>query len=350
MVISQQTQGQALPATGERFLPGMPGDIALEHLHRYLLGQSICRGARVLDIACGEGYGSALLAEVAGDVIGVDVCAAAVAHARARYAGERLRFLQGDCARIPLPDGSIDVVVSFETIEHHDRHAEMLAEIRRVLRPAGVLLISSPDRHVYSEQPGYRNPYHVRELSAEEFRALMEGSFKQVRFFGQRVCYGSVVMPEAGSAPLLTFEMAHGQTRGVSGLHAPMYWLALASDGDLPEMPAGLFEQRIEACEPVERLKNALDACTRQLQAETQARAQAQARARELATALEAASLPAEQRRLGPQPRSTDVDARAERLAAELAAVYASTSWRLIAPLRALVNWLRGNRAQRRQP
>ena len=133
--------------TGERYLPERRGDIALEHRHRYLLACTYANGKDVLDIACGEGYGSSMLADVAKSVIGVDIAEEAIAHASTQYAASNLAFRQGNAAEIPLEDASVDLVVSFETIEHHDRHEDMLREIKRVLRPGGLLLISSPDKH-----------------------------------------------------------------------------------------------------------------------------------------------------------------------------------------------------------
>jgi len=132
-----------LEFTGERFVPGIAGEIAHEHWHRYAFARRLGAGKRVLDVACGEGYGSALLAGVAGSVTGIDIDAAAVAHARQRYAAlANVSFAEGSAATLPLPDASVDVVVSFETIEHLPRadQPRMLAEIARVLTEDGVLV------------------------------------------------------------------------------------------------------------------------------------------------------------------------------------------------------------------
>lgn len=137
--------------TGERFVPTEAGEIRQEHLHRYAWASDVVAGKDVLDIACGEGYGSAMLAAKAKSVIGIDVSDEAVAHATRTYVAGNLRFAAGDAADIPLPDDCVDVVVSFETIEHLERQDEMLSQVRRVLRADGVLVISSPNRKVYSE-------------------------------------------------------------------------------------------------------------------------------------------------------------------------------------------------------
>ena len=132
-----------LEFTGERYVPDVTGEIRHEHLHRYGLALGLLAGKDVLDIACGEGYGSAMLAAEARSVIGIDNAAKVVAHARKTYKkSTNLTFEVGDAKAIPLDDQSVDVVVSFETIEHLAEQDEMLAQIARVLRPGGLLIIS----------------------------------------------------------------------------------------------------------------------------------------------------------------------------------------------------------------
>jgi ubiquinone/menaquinone biosynthesis C-methylase UbiE len=122
------------------------GQIAFEHFHRYCLARDLVVGRDVLDIASGEGYGAAILAGTARSVVGVEIDAASVEHARAAYPLPNLRFEQGDALRLPLPDDCLDVVTSFETLEHLADHEGFLAEIRRVLRPGGVCLLSFSNR------------------------------------------------------------------------------------------------------------------------------------------------------------------------------------------------------------
>ena len=108
-----------LSFTGERFLPDLPGEMWAEHWHRYHFVLPMLTGKNVLDVASGEGYGSALMATTAATVSGVDVSPEAVAHARAAYTTrQNLTFTEGSCAKLPFGDGTFDVVVSFETIEH----------------------------------------------------------------------------------------------------------------------------------------------------------------------------------------------------------------------------------------
>ncbi len=234
------TEQDSLPADGERFLPDrMSGDIELEHRHRYLLAAELTVDREVLDIACGEGYGSAIMAARARRVTGVDIASAAVEQATGRYRRDNLHFARGSCAAIPLADRSVDVVVSFETIEHHTEHERMLREIRRVLRPAGLLVISSPDKAEYSDKPGYRNPFHVKELYKQEFHSLLAAHFRQVRLVGQRVMRSSIIAEEEESSPL----WRRRETSETAGERpAPIYWIALAADETLPPLPNSLYE------------------------------------------------------------------------------------------------------------
>jgi len=92
----------------------------------------------------------------------------------------------GSCSKIPLLDGTVDLVVSFETIEHHDEHEQMLAEIKRFSKPNGMVIVSSPDKAIYTDKPDYHNRFHVKELYREEFEALFRTRFKNVVSLGRR--------------------------------------------------------------------------------------------------------------------------------------------------------------------
>jgi SAM-dependent methyltransferase len=240
---SNNHEAPELDWSGERYMPGMAGTIRIEHVHRYLLARELVRGRRVLDIACGEGYGTDLLAGRAQHVIGVDVLPAAVHHAQQHYRRPHVRFIAGDCAVIPLAAGSIDVVVSFETLEHVREHDDVMREIRRVLTADGLLIMSSPDRRQYSEIPNYHNPFHVRELDGEQFRTLLTSHFRCVSIAGQRVRAASIVGPtdSATASDFLGFAGAP-DNRELQAVPAPLYLIGFASDTPLPRIATGFLD------------------------------------------------------------------------------------------------------------
>ena len=237
--------------TGERFTPGVHGNIELEHLHRYLAASELATDRVVLDIASGEGYGSAMLAEIACKVIGVDISDEAVRYARNRYKKDNLEYVIGSCSDIPIPDASVDMVVSFETIEHHDQHEQMMQEIKRVLRPSGFMLISSPDKYHYSVEPGNSNPFHVKELYEHELKKLIERHFKNSVYFGQRVIYGSGMFSNSLPTQHVSYLQENEKIKNTFGIINPIYWIVLASDAHLPELASSVFEKPINESEIV---------------------------------------------------------------------------------------------------
>lgn len=141
--------------------------IFIMHAASYDFAATYCRGGRVLDLGCGSGYGTFRIAGVAEAVTGVDVAEDAVAFARARYSRPNLSFLPiVPGGRLPFPDDSFDVVLSFQVIEHVHDVRGYLEEARRVLRPEGVMIIITPDRK-HRLLPGQKpwNRWHLREYS-----------------------------------------------------------------------------------------------------------------------------------------------------------------------------------------
>jgi len=233
-----KTSNNNLSWTGERFIPGVEGSIEMEHLHRYWSVVKLCQGKDVLDIACGEGYGSYTLAQVARSVIGVDVARQAVEHAQQKYKGAGLSFLEGSCQSIPAPPHSFDVVVSFETLEHIVEHEEFMQEIKRVLRSDGLLIISTPDKHIYSDITNYKNEFHVRELYEQQFDQLLKEKFKHVEILWQEVLSGSFLMKEGASEKrsVLLYEQEDKELCQLNRVRKSPYMVALASDHTLPEL------------------------------------------------------------------------------------------------------------------
>ena len=177
-IFKREVPSSQLEFSGERLTSAVGGQIEIEHLHRYFLAREYCRCKHVLDIASGEGYGAAYLAQVAQTVVGVDLDQQSVEHANLSYARANLRYLEGSATSIPLEASSVDIVVSFETIEHFAEQELFLKEVRRVLKPGGLFICSTPDRDVYSPTDVPANPFHVLELTKAEYAELLKKHFK----------------------------------------------------------------------------------------------------------------------------------------------------------------------------
>lgn len=173
-----------LSHTDERMLPAHANRrVFWEHIYRYRFAARLVRGARVLDIACGEGYGTAALAGAgARSVLGVDVSREICKHADRRYG---VKTVVGSGDDIPLASESIDVIVSFETIEHLTEPERFLDECRRVLAPGGKLIISTPNREIFNRtvKP---DPFHCSELNETELVELLRERFNRFEPYSQR--------------------------------------------------------------------------------------------------------------------------------------------------------------------
>ena len=221
-----------LAFTGERFVPGTKGEIWIEHWHRYHFAARWVAGKRVLDVACGEGYGSAFLGRSAAYVAGVDVSPEAIAHAERTYARPgAVEFVQASCTRLPFPDLSFDVAVSFETLEHIEGQEAFLDELARVLTPAGVLILSCPNKLEYSDKRDFANEFHVKELYRDELAMLAGARFRECDWYGHRATFYSVIAPE-GEAPagaqVVEVDEAHPDAAAASLAH-PLYFVLVAS-------------------------------------------------------------------------------------------------------------------------
>ena len=191
-----------LVVTGERLVPGALADrLFREHEARYVFAGEFVAGKQTLDVACGTGMGTKYLS-VAGAVssIGLDIDPTAVSFASKFYGG--CKFAQCDVTRLCIASASIDVVVSFETIEHIEDQAKFLNECHRVLKPGGVLICSTPNQMLSKWAP--RNPFHVRELTVSEFTDTVSSIFGDVQLFSQNcvnyfVCSSPIPSKERGA-------------------------------------------------------------------------------------------------------------------------------------------------------
>lgn len=176
----------------ERFDPSeQSGRIAYEHFHRYAICRECVSGKRVLDIACGAGYGSALLAETAAEVTGIDISSDAIRAAKGRFKSKKLKYLIADCYDLPFEDNCFDVVVANEMIEHVEDHHGLIKEAKRVLVDGGLFLVSTPNRSVYNR---YKTPnqFHVSEMELPEFEEKLKKYFQHVEIIGLRMALLSV--------------------------------------------------------------------------------------------------------------------------------------------------------------
>ena len=236
---------EPLEFTGERFTPECEREIWYEHYHRYALATRWCANARTLDAACGEGYGSAMLALSAASVEGVDVSEQAIGHAKQRYGHlPGLGFRVADCTRLPYADDEFDRVVSFETVEHLAEQDQLLAEFRRVLKPGGFLVLSSPDKAVYSDAQNNVNEFHVRELYRNELEDLVARHFPACRLLGQKLMFHSAIWSLGDIESVFLDQLAAGKKHSPKHItQAPMYFIALcaADPANLPEVDGRLW-------------------------------------------------------------------------------------------------------------
>jgi SAM-dependent methyltransferase len=175
-----------LMLTGERTIPGLDVENYWFRRHEVVYQRLAprCAGADVLEAGCGEGYGADLIAAVADRVIALDYDETAVAHVRARY--PQVQVIHGNLTQLPLATASVDAVVNFQVIEHLWDQDRFVRECARVLRPAGLLMVSTPNRITFSpDRETPLNPFHTRELNAGELiRLLEDGGFAVEGVYG----------------------------------------------------------------------------------------------------------------------------------------------------------------------
>lgn len=213
------------------------GEPAPERVVRYRWAAGVAGGLRVLDAACGAGWGTATLAETAAAAVGVDLSPGAIATAR-RERGSAAEFVEGDLRRLPFASGEFDLATCFEALAHLTEPEAALGELHRVLGPGGTLLVSAPNPAIYPAG----NPLHLSETTPAELERLLRKRFANVAVHWQQTYFASLL----GSSDLLAradpgaeisvraIKLAGGAPEGA--LHA----IAAASDGELPPPPAWL--------------------------------------------------------------------------------------------------------------
>ena len=217
--------------TGERFVPGIDdAELEAEHYQRYYSVLPLVKNKVVLDAACGEGYGTNILSMNAASVNGIDINEDAIKRAKEKYQNKKnISFLTGSVAELPFPDKSVDVVISFETIEHisEELQFKFLSEIVRVLKDDGVLVMSTPNKKIYSDLNDYHNEFHVKEFYGDEFYAFLKSRFQFVQSYDQYFEVVSVI------------DKAERQTGTISYIKSNQcgdegkYYIAVASNSEI---------------------------------------------------------------------------------------------------------------------
>ena len=152
-----------------------------EHLSRYRLAVPFCKEKTVIELGCGSGYGTKLIAKSgAKKVYGIDIDELTIKYAKKFYSHKKITFIKASAMHTKLPKNIADVIISFETIEHVTNPSKMITEINRILKPGGLLIISTPNKAMSLDD----NPYHIKEFMLTELDSLLNG-FTDLKYFGQ---------------------------------------------------------------------------------------------------------------------------------------------------------------------
>ena len=181
--------------TGERLIPeGHTQTLTYgEHLARYLSVMPIIKNKIVLDIASGAGYGTKLISGDAKKVYGIDYSSEAVKYAKEYYGSKNIEYIKGDAQAIPLADNSVDVIVSFETIEHLKNPKKFIKEVKRILKNDGQFIVSTPNDDEFIEG----NKFHLHEFQLNELKTLISSNFKHCIYYYQGSYFSSALLDEA---------------------------------------------------------------------------------------------------------------------------------------------------------
>jgi SAM-dependent methyltransferase len=215
--------------TGERVIPGLvEDDLWAEHIARYAFAARLAAGCRVLDLGCGTGYGTAELAKHATEAVGVDVAPEAIEYASAHY--RTARYFQTPATDLPFADASFDLITCFELIEHLSDWRTLLKEAQRVVHPAGLFVVSTPNKLYYAEARGASgpNPFHAHEFEHAEFAAALREVFPHVQLLLQDRLEAFAIYAAAGAGRAQIL-------RATADPAASNFFIAVCSQEPLPD-------------------------------------------------------------------------------------------------------------------
>jgi ubiquinone/menaquinone biosynthesis C-methylase UbiE len=194
-----------LPDDSERMIPAYHKGKTIygEHIVRYVSAQELVKGKVVLDVASGSGYGTHLLSQTAKKVYGVDISDISVQYARQTYGGPNIEYMIGDGEKIPLPDNSVDIVTSFETIEHIPDYRQFMKEVSRVLKDDGLFVLSTPNDVEFAEG----NHFHLHEFEYNELLKLIDTHFKNTKAYFQGTWIYNALVDEEMMSQERTFDI-----------------------------------------------------------------------------------------------------------------------------------------------
>jgi SAM-dependent methyltransferase len=226
--------------TGERVIPGqVDPDLWAEHISRYAFASRWASGARVLDLGCGAGYGTAELGQHARFAVGIDLAPATIEHAQSAYGQPNIHFAPASATALPFRDASFELVSAFEVIEHLSDWRGLLSESRRVLHPHGVFLVSTPNKEYYTDSRGASgpNPFHIHEFEFDEFQRALAEFFPHCVVSQQNHVEAFAFYESGGAGSTL-----EGRMDGVRGTARDAhFFLAVCSLRETPLLPPFLF-------------------------------------------------------------------------------------------------------------
>ena len=192
---------EELAFTGERMIPDINRGQTFyyEHLIRYLMATQFAKDNTILDIGCGVGYGCWILKKFgAKSVKGIDYSKETINYAKKKYRMKDISFEVGDAENLLINTEKFDLLVAYELIEHLKNQKKFLGGVKANLKEKGIFIVSTPNKNTYQG----KNPFHINELTPNEFESLLKPFFKYVYLFDQRFLFSNLIIPVHSNSDL----------------------------------------------------------------------------------------------------------------------------------------------------